>query len=141
MIFDDAAPVARKGMWRQVISSMFCMIDASGARIASLAADLRYMPWANATTRCPFDMRYFEVWYTQRSVVGVRFAVREAGVDGRARAMYLKTDLGKNVRNSQILTTYAWTRPTDRTGTRAEPARRGRACRTEAPDAPPHASL
>ena len=46
--FDDAAPVARKGMWRQVISSMFCMIDASGARIVSLAADLRYMPWANA---------------------------------------------------------------------------------------------
>ena len=53
--FDDAAPVARKGMWRQVISSMFCMIDASGARLASLAADLRYIYlvhmlwlWANA---------------------------------------------------------------------------------------------
>jgi len=48
MTFDDAAPVARKGMWRQVISSMFCMIDASGARLASLAADLGYMPFANA---------------------------------------------------------------------------------------------
>ena len=42
--------------------------------------------------------------YTQRSVVGVPFAVREAGVDGRARAMYLKTDLRKSVRNSQICT-------------------------------------
>ena len=48
--------------------------------------------------------------YTQRSVVGVGFAVREAGVDGRARAMYLKTDLRKSVMDSQILTTPAWTR-------------------------------
>ena len=49
--------------------------------------------------------------YTQRSAVSVRFAVREAGVDGRARAMYLKTDLRKSVMDSQILTTSAWTRP------------------------------
>ena len=48
-------------------------------------------------------------WYTQGSAVGVRFAVREAGVDGRARAMYLKSCLGKNVMNSQILTTTGWT--------------------------------
>ena len=91
MAFDDAAPDARKGMWRQVISSMLCMIDASGARFASLAADLRYMPWANALTvvRLTSGLK----GYTQRSVVGVPFAVREAGVDGRARAMYLKTDL------------------------------------------------
>ena len=49
--------------------------------------------------------------YTQRSAVSVRFAVREAGVDGRARAMYLKTNLGKSDNNSQILTTPAWTPP------------------------------
>ena len=49
--------------------------------------------------------------YTQRSAVSVWFAVREAGVDGRARAMYLKTDLRKSVMNSQILTTPAWTPP------------------------------
>ena len=49
--------------------------------------------------------------YTQRSVVGVPFAVREAGVDGRARAMYLKTDLTQIVTKRQILTTPAWTPP------------------------------
>ena len=52
--------------------------------------------------------------YTQRSVVSVPFAVREAGVDGRARAMYLKTNLGKSDNNSQILTTPAWTPPGSR---------------------------
>ena len=49
--------------------------------------------------------------YTQRSAVSVRFAVREAGVDGRARAMYLKTDLTQIVTKRQILTTTAWTPP------------------------------
>ena len=53
--------------------------------------------------------------YTQRSDVGVGFAVREAGVDGRARAMYLKTDLTQIVTKRQILTTPAWTRPKDET--------------------------
>ena len=52
--------------------------------------------------------------YTQRSAVSVWFAVREAGVDGRARAMYLKTNLGKSVMNSQILTTWGWTPPRPR---------------------------
>ena len=50
-------------------------------------------------------------WYTQGSAVGVRFAVREAGVDGRARAMYLKTDLTQIVTKRQILTTPGWTPP------------------------------
>ena len=48
VIFDGAAPIARRGARREGISSMFYMIDANVARSASLAADLRYMPWANA---------------------------------------------------------------------------------------------
>ena len=48
MTFDDAAPIARKGARREAVSSMFYMIDANVTRFASLAADLRYMPFANA---------------------------------------------------------------------------------------------
>ena len=47
--------------------------------------------------------------YNEHILLVVLFEVRERGVDGRGRAMYRNTRLGKNVRNSQILTTYAWT--------------------------------
>ena len=40
--------------------------------------------------------------YSERNLLAVVFQVREGGADGRGRAMYRKTCLGKNVSYSQI---------------------------------------
>ena len=49
--------------------------------------------------------------YTQRKLESVRFVVRSCAVDGRGRAVYLKTDLTQSVSKRQILTTPGWTPP------------------------------
>ena len=40
--------------------------------------------------------------YSERNLLAVTILVREGGADGRGRAMYRKSCLGKNVSNSQI---------------------------------------